>query len=428
MKTSLQILLAVLMIGFIVSCQKNETSLQVDEIPEAADDMTGESLPMKEFEEFIKDTTFPTIHDQKIATLNLENDWDLEIDTSGHARSRYYYSLPCGYYNNGTTIGETNTANYFPGPDAIYYFTVYGSRKHVDITLSDFYTDHDIFLTEGTWSGSRLRRGTTIATSLNPGTGLEHIGIALEPGTYFVVVDAVNYASDFKLQIDCAEPIYSSNCEGYDDLSASYSYGISRQSRDWKKWRGLGNDGKVLHESYSRYNNKVVKFDHSRFGYQDVVRRLTNYHIVAGAYSVEFDMYITSDHGAKFVSEKLSRHGAEQGFQFHFHNGQIDCSHRLLLARSRYQYPSDRWFKVKMDFDMNNDRIYVRINDNTLFILKARGKINSYYDGIRSIWGLDFFANQRTHKFHIDNFCVKNYFMGWIPGVVSADDIIDMTR
>ena len=96
--------------------------------------------------------------------------------------------------------------------------------------------DHDLFLTETERSSSSwLRMGSTIATSLNTGRDNEVIDLVLPAGTYFMVVDAYQGSSRFKLKLECRTPSFTSSCDSHDDLIASYSTGVSEQSSYWKK-------------------------------------------------------------------------------------------------------------------------------------------------------------------------------------------------
>jgi hypothetical protein len=245
---------------------------------------------------------------------------DLEM----HSRSRLWYPLSCGYYHTGSTLGETSSATFYPGPDRIYILRL-REEKAVEITLSHLSSDHDLFVAKLDTVGSSLRIGSTLATSLHTGTDWERVSIILPPGNYLAIADAYTSAGSYRMGFVCATPSYSMACENYDDLTASYTSGISVQSTLWRNWSVYSNDGKVLHESYARPTNKVVKFDHSRFGYQNAVRSFTNYHIIGGAFEISFDAYVPAGKKAEFISEKLSRFGSagEQGFYFKLDNGRI---------------------------------------------------------------------------------------------------------
>ncbi len=424
--------LVFILIGLFIlsSCNKEEFA-DADQIQEKIlkeDILTGEEIEATIQEEGQHARTMEGAGNPKLKDLNFEAQF-LIPESEMHKRSRYYYPLYCGYYNNGSTYAETNTASYYPGPDRIYYFTL-TSRKRVNIQLTNQSADHDLLLAHRKIdSRGRWRLGSTIITSLNSGRDDEFIDLVLSAGTYFIVVDTYGGArGSFRVRLNCTTANYSSSCENYDNLYTSYSDGISYQSRLWKKWSSAANDGKVLAESYDKITNYVVKFDHARFGYQDAVRSLTNYHIIGGVYEMEFDMFVPFGKKAEFVSEKLSRFGryGAQGFHVKLEYGRIFVTHNGQIALARASYPLDRWFKIKILFDMNNDRIYLRIDQNSLFLLSASAAADTSPRLQRSIWGIDFYGDSRNSFFHVDNVCVKRHTSSSNPGVVSADEIINL--
>ncbi len=420
-----------LMIILISSCNKDEWSKAegdgfdnsiASDIPKDQI-LTGEELEIQEFEEGMHDKIATEEADEKCKSIN----WNAELTIPENARSRYYYPLYCGYYNVGTTSGETNTANFYPGPDRIYFFRL-TSEKQVHISLTDMTTDHDLFLTEVIITSSgHMIKGSTIATSLNSGSDDEQIDLVIPAGTYFMVVDAYRGSGSFKLELQCSNPAFTNQCENYDDLLPSYTSGIAAQSRYWRKWSSSANDANVLYENYERYPNKVVRFDQSRFGYQDVVRSLTNYHIIGGSYEAEIDMYIPHGKKAEFASEKLSRFGSsgEQGFQVRFDNGRIHVRHAGRYVTAVTRYPTDRWFKIKLIFNMNSDRIYLRYEDELMVEFTATSTISSATARLRSIWGLGFWAQNSTSQFSLDNICVKRYSSG-TTSLIGAREMISL--
>ena len=417
----------------ITSCQQDdfdtiEESIPVEEVPESGI-LTGDEIEPTHKEEGQHERELQAELDEKFKTLNLNAELLISEDQM-KARSRYYYPLSCGYYNIGRTTDETNTASFYPGPDRIYFFTL-SSTRQVRITLTDMRADHDLFLTHVQRDAlGRMRMGSTITTSLRTGFDDESIDVVLPAGRYFMVVDSYRGTSSFKLKLNCSNPVYTNQCKNHDNLIASYSNGISNQSSFWRKWSTSANDGKVLYESYSTYPNKVVKFDQPRFGYQDAVRSLTNYHIIGGSFEMDFDLYIPSGKKGEFVSEKLSRFGSygEQGFYVKLENGRIYVKHggRYRLASTRY--PTNRWFKVKIIYYMNSDRIYIRFDDNLMVEVTASRTVNSRSTSIRSIWGLNFTADRSNSKFHIDNICVKRYTGSGSPWLIGANEMISMVH
>ncbi|NND31047.1 MAG: hypothetical protein HKN76_00560 [Saprospiraceae bacterium] len=426
-----RLILPVIILLALTSCEQDEfdtidETIPTQEVP-VSGLLTGEEIEPVVQKEGLHELELQAELDEKFKSLNLEAEL-LIPESQMHARSRYYYPLNCGYYNIGRTTDETNTANFYPGPDRIYFFTL-TSTKQVNITLSEMRADHDLFLTNVTRDAlGRMRMGSTITTSLHTGWDNESIDVVLPAGRYFMIVDSYRGTSSFKLKLNCSSPAFSNRCENHDELVASYSNGISRQSSLWRKWSPSASDGKVLYEGYSTYPNKVVKFDQPRFGYQDVVRSMTNYHIIGGAFEMDFDLYIPSGKKAEFVSEKLSRFGAygQQGFYFKLDNGRIYVRHggRYVLASTRF--PTNRWFKVKIIYYMNSDRIYIRFDDNLMVEVTASRTVHSRATSIRSIWGLNFTADSSNSKFHIDNICVKRYSGSGSPWLIGANEMISL--
>ena len=424
MKTLKVFLIALILGLFSQSCQKDINPDQIDQVTE---DLSGEQLPGVGALENQKETEEEA---GEVKSFNPEAELLIPgLSEDGlEGRSRYYYPLYCGTYNNGTTVGETNTVSYYPGADRIYYFDL-ASDQVVSISLRNMTQDLDLFLTKTRLdSYGRLRMGETIIRSMNPGREWEYVEISLPRGRYFIVVDSYTGPSSFQVRLNCGPMTYNSNCESMDQYAASYYSGVAEQSSLWKKWSSAAGDGRILWESSSRINN-VVKFDQYRYGYQDVVRSLTNYHHIGGTVEIEFEMFVPYGKRADFLSEKLSRFGryGEQGFKVQMQYGYLDFYHKGQIARALRRYPFDKWFKVKIQFRMSENKIYLWVED-TLVIFDAYGQISSPYRGIRSIWGIDFFGDSSNSFFQIDNVCVRTYNLGSTPPVIGGLEVIDMSR
>ncbi len=392
----------------ITSCEKDQ--FQESYFDESQTDLSGELMGEKvsqqEFENLSKAIS-KTNRNTKIADFSNK---ELQEDL---LRSRYIYPIQCGSLVYSTTLGETNTVSVYTGADKVYELKL-DSKTDLEFNLNQLYTDLDLFLAEVVTDASgRKLIGNYLGQSTNAANQDETIKTTLEKGNYFVIVETYNYEGPFALEVKCKKVNGPwTHCEDFENLVTSYSQGVSQQSAFWTKWSNQAGDGLVLYEN-SQYNNKVVKFDARRFGYQDAVRSIIGLPLSAGLYEVNFKMYIPAYKRADFLTEKTQQFGEEQGHMFTLENGTSTLKYRGNTYSAYTKYDSDKWIDIVMYFDMENNLTYTYIDNKVLFITDARSKINSRNWGLNSIFGINFFTKRYNSKFHIDNVCIVEHIPGY---------------
>ena len=438
MKNRINLCLLVASSLLIFSCSKDsefieandKTGLQDQPITQSK---TGEDLPISHFDDdkMVVEKLFQIESFKK----ELENQNDLqftEIETvknvTGLAKSRSISPINCGDVKFGTTINETNTVSQYYGADKVYILSL-DKRTEIELTLANLNSDLDLFLAEVLQdSYGRKLIGSYLASSTLGGSNSESIHRELDKGEYFIIVETYSSESSFSIGVDCGfsnpggpNPIDCEDMESY-----NYWTGITQQSNFWNKWTSSTNDGKVKYENY-RLDNKVVKFDAGRFGYQDVVRDIIGLPLNHGWYTMSFDIWVASGHEATFLSEKTERYGQEQGFKIKLNNGFLSVTHKGRQYNAQTRLPQNSWVSVYMSFDITYNTIYVVVDSITI-IMEASAQRSSSSNGRKSIEGVNFYTDSSNSKFHIDNVCVEELEPGYDDPTIDSiyGEILDL--
>ena len=431
MKNLLKLFTIAIFIGSLTSCADEFSSNEYeDQMTDAmqATDLSGESLPEidpSEFNEYAKEEYM-----NKIESNQREyNDVSKTELTEDLLRDNNITTINCGSDFWSTTSGQSSTVEIHANqPDQLYKI-VLPTKKRIKVDLYNLSKDLDLFIYSSWrfWGVDFV--GSEVAKNIQFGTTSETVDVELEAGTYYIIVESWATPGSFKLRTNCYNPVPVTSCRYHEDLNPSYNYGVSYQSDRWCKWPGA-NDGKVLNMSPTDGNN-VVKFDGSRFGYQDAVRHLGELPLSGGVYTISWYMYIPSGKRAEFVTEKTDHAGQEQGVYFKLDNGHITTKHAGHTASAGTHYPESQWFKVKMIVDMNNRRVYTRIGNSVTIKATTRKTVNSSINRSNKIFGIDFFTKVYSSKFHIDNVCVTEGLEGGhsIPSMYwGVSESIDLTN
>jgi hypothetical protein len=415
----------------MTSCKKEGQEMQTT--IQETERVTGEDLPQTEA---ISAEEISKMRQAKISSYTKEVEKNIlkpvEITSiQANSRSRTVTNIACGDTKSGTTRGETNTIDVFSNnigkSDKIYLLET-SQRGKVRINLTHLQSDLDLFVFEVAKDNyGREYIGNELYSSYNEDRDAEYIEGELDRGKYFIIVETYRFESNFQLSVKCdngsgGNHPYPTFCEDYQNLYTSYTTGISEQSNHWKLWDYYSRDGLVLLENYNS-NNKVVKLDNSRFGYQSTVRELTGVTLTRGYYTMKFDLYIPSTNRANFSTEKTRFFGQEQGFDITIENGRLSIEHKGSTYTANNRVPTNRWISVQMAFDIVNDKITVIINNDIQITMNASAN-KSYCYGRKSIQGINFFTNSYNSKFHIDNVCVTEIE----PGVTYPFTISSITE
>lgn len=417
MKNSIKFLIAIIALALLQSCEKESEFVHEDSDQNISineqDSKTGEGLA----ELYINDNM--DIEMEKLAiTDSYKKEYgkmslvDKKNNSKFLAKSRYITNIYCGDTDYGTTKGETNTVSKYRGADKVYLLDI-NNDQEVELKLTGLSSDLDLFITSVKIDGfGRKLIGNYLSSSTNGSSRGEEVKVSLKSGQYFIIVDTYSQESDFTLSVQCSGghngggPFY--HCENFERLS--YTRGIAAQSNLWNKWSSRAGDGRVKYFDRN-YNNKVVKFDYSRFRYQDCVRDLIGLPLNHGWYWMSFDLYNVSGKTTHFLSEKTARYGQEQGFHIEIENGRLTVYYKGRSYTANTRIPTNTWTTVYISFDMtyNTIRLYI---DGIEIIMDADAQRNSFNTGRKSIQGIDFFT-RRDSKFNVDNVCILELEPGY---------------
>lgn len=420
--------LVIATIFMLTSCQKEQMSdmQTASKSTTTANDayLTGEELPI--IETYSKEE-ISLIREEQMGSFAKEAKLGTRKFTanngSSSSRSRTITDIACGDVKSGTTRGETNTVDIYPGADKVYLLEM-SRADEVDFKLSNLRSDLDLFIAEVIVDNyGRQLIGNYLKSSDNEGNSEESFSIQLDKGAYFVIVETYEFGSDFQLSVKCRNQGGNTTpadraCEDYQSLSANYNYGIAAQSNHWNLWTNNANDGLVLHES-AYAANKVVKFDNQRFGYQDVVRDIIGLPLTRGYYFMNFDLFVANNSIAEMLTEKTANYGQEQGFYLKVEGERLNIEYKGRSYTARTRIPSNTWHNVAMAFDLQANEITVLINGIRI-IMRANGKIASSNTGRKSVQGINFFGSSSKSKFHIDNVCIEEVEPGYDSPIYST--------
>lgn len=347
-------------------------------------------------------------------------------------RARRVEGISFGYAVRSSTVNQGNSINRnfgHQGEDRVYKLEV-NKKSDIKITLDHMNTDLDLYLSE-IYADAYGRElvGNLIAKSERGSTYDEEITTQVNAGEYFIIVDSYKGSGRFTLTAQDVTPrrpdIF---CEDYENLTATRhpGYGISRQSDTWSLWEPNAGDGRVLYEDKVT-DNKVVKMDWGRFYYQDVVRTLIGLPITHGLYTMDFKMYVPYGYTAGFRSEKLvetGRNHSESGFKITIDEyGRLTFIQNGITKHSNYHVSQDKWIDINLVFDMTYNTIYAVIDHAVIVYFDASAPRFRYDGYLKSIAGMNFFANESGMKYHIDDVCVTEIEPGYELPIKQSLDV-----
>lgn len=349
-------------------------------------------------------------------------------DVQSVNRSKGIEGISFGYSVHSSTVDQGNSISRnfgHYGEDRVYKLEV-NKKSDIKITLSRMSEDLDLYLSEIFVDAyGRELVGNLLAKSERGGVDDEEITTKVNAGEYFIIVDSYNSSGRFTLTAQDITPPRPGFCEDYDNLTATLhaGYGISRQSDTWNLWEPSSGDGRVLYEDRIT-DNKVVKMDWGRFYYQDVVRTLIGLPITHGLYTMNFKMYVPYGYTAGFRSEKLVETGrnlSESGFKITVDEyGMLTFIQNGIEKHSNYRVSQDQWIDINLVFDMTYNTIYAVIDHAVIVYFNASAPRFRNGGYLKSIAGINFYANESGMKYHIDDVCVTEIEPGFDQPIINS--------
>lgn len=195
----------------------------------------------------------------------------------------------------------------------------------------------------------------------------------------------------------------------FSDNFDSYTAGshLAQSNSSWTTWNnapGGSEDGVIsTAQAFTAPNSLLVN------GNVDQVYPFGNY--TTGHYSVSFNMYIPSTgNGGYFNIQHVLLQ--QWSFECYFYN---NGSGYLKIGGSsiNFTYPSNAWFPVVMDVDMDQDEASLTINNVVINSWPFHYTADATTGGVNQLAGIDLFAGSPTNgvsgTYYVDDFVVTEF-------------------
>ena len=190
----------------------------------------------------------------------------------------------------------------------------------------------------------------------------------------------------------------------FSDNFDSYTVGshLAQSNSAWTTWYNLpgsAEDGVISNAQASSQPNSLYIS-----GSNDQVYPFGNY--TNGHYTVTFNMYIPSTgNGAYFNIQHVLLQ--QWSYECYFYN---NGNAYLKVGGTQYNftYPSNAWFPVVMDVDMDNDEASLSINNVVVHTWPFHYTADATTDGVNQLAGIDLYAGSPTDgvsgTYYVDDF------------------------
>lgn len=210
----------------------------------------------------------------------------------------------------------------------------------------------------------------------------------------------------------------------FSDNFDSYTPGshLAQSNPAWTTWNnnpGSSEDGIIVSDQaasapYSLYVANLT----------DQIYPFGNY--TTGHYTVTFNMYVpTSGQGAYFNIQHVMLE--QWAFECNFYNNGTGY---LTVGDQNYNftYPSNTWFPVDMDVDLDQDQISLTINNLVVNTWPFHYTANSTTGGYNQLAGIDLFAgspvSNATGTYYVDDFVVTEVSAALVSQFVVTPDTL----
>ena len=213
----------------------------------------------------------------------------------------------------------------------------------------------------------------------------------------------------------------------FSDNFDSYTVGshLAQSNSAWTTWSntpGSAQDGIITNDqAFSAPNSLFLS------GSNDQVYPFGNY--TTGHYTVTFNMYIpNAGNGAYFnIQHVLLQQWAYECYFYNNGNGYLSVGG----SEFNFAYPSNAWFPVVMDVDMDNDQTSLSINDTVVHTWPFHYTSSATTGGENQLAGINLYAgspvNNAPGTYYVDDFTVTEVSAAAVghfavtPGTLSAD-------
>ena len=212
-----------------------------------------------------------------------------------------------------------------------------------------------------------------------------------------------------EMELRWVQPSYSAPCFPqtplpYEDDFESYTLNnLGNQSVCWIPWSGnnVPSEDAVISRQDPSFNNQSLKIQNG----DDLVLQLgdrTN-----GKYQIKFNLFIPSGKRAyynilhQFIPDNADNE--EHAYQVFFENGGNGRLNFINNSNESFNYPSDEWFSVVQDIDINNDQVTLYIDNSKVHEWRFTSSDFSTANGSIKLAGLDFFGETSAYEFFVDD-------------------------
>lgn len=213
----------------------------------------------------------------------------------------------------------------------------------------------------------------------------------------------------------------------FSDNFDSYSSGdrlVQTSTAAWTTWSnapGSAEDAVISNAQSSSAPNSLYIT-----GSNDIIYPFANQ--TSGHYVLDFDYYVpSSGNGAYFNVQHYYAPGTQWAFECYFNNNGTGY---LSVGGTTYNftYPSNAWFPVETDIDLDNNTASMTIND----VLVAEWPFSyqqSNVNGINQLGSVNFYAgapNDAAGTYYVDNFTFTEMSAAAAPSiqVTPSEDIV----
>ncbi len=308
------------------------------------------------------------------------------------------------------------TQNAYGGNDKIYRIVVTEpSNLQATMNILDPAVNLDMFLLSScltypfaTTSQPECAYCIASSTNNNLSSREESFSVFLEPGTYFLVVDALQAGAsgNFNLTLSCgcscAEGSDMPNgpnvlCENFD----VYNNGaLAAQTNRWKRWDAAAADAQITTTSGAA--GKVMRLTGNSTTQSDVLISLGNR--TTGRYRLSWSMFVTRGQAAYYNIQHTDAGGANPNWAYQvsfLSSGQARLAFSSTVVGTFFYSPGT-WFKVTQIIDLDRDVAELWMNNQ--MVHSWRFSIGNPVSS-KVLGALNFYA-AANNDFFIDNICM----------------------
>lgn len=247
------------------------------------------------------------------------------------------------------------------------------------------------------------------STNNNLSNPEESFSTFLEPGTYFLVVDApqAGLSARFNLSLACGCSCVEGGdtplgpnvlCENFDVYNAGP---LVAQSPRWKLWEATSYDANV--EALSGQAGKALRIQRTSTTAPDVLMSLGNR--TTGRYRLSFNLFVVKGATGYYNIQHTDAGDANPNWAFQV-EFQSNGFGRLFITSNRvigaFYYRNGEWNKIVQIIDLDKDRAELWINNQ--MVHSWRFSVSNATE-LKQLGALNFYANANNNML-VDNICM----------------------